>query len=64
MKAVDQANVAGKRHPFQPAHGQQVSDGDDARSCAASIAGGQIAGFDDACAVHGATGSGADQWFD
>jgi len=64
VKAVHQANVAGERHPFQAAHGQQVSDGDDAHSRTARVGGGQVAHLDDASPVYRTIGSGTDQRID
>ncbi|CAI8934065.1 putative DUF222 domain-containing protein [Pseudomonas brassicacearum] len=64
MEAVDQADVASERNPLQTAHGQQISDRDDAQPGAARVAGGQIANLDDAGAVHRTVSGGTDQGLD
>ncbi|MNF70256.1 hypothetical protein D3C84_521600 [compost metagenome] len=64
VKAVDQAHVAGECHPFQPAHGQQIGNGNDAHPRIAGVGGGQIADLDNAGRVHRTLHHGADQCLD
>src|SRR5689334_6800295 len=57
MKTVYQPDVAGERHPFQPAHGQQIGDGDDAQPRATGIAGCEVTDLDNPGPVHRLAGS-------